>query len=557
MCLHLTHTLSLFLAALPVVLYFRAAKSRLLFPLHPSLLPSCLLPHSFAGQIPPRIRNNRPALRERKQNFLLPPPSPSNIPQVLRRRKPKSLLLVSAKPHLRGSLRCFVCITRKRRRRRRPPSERTAMHAERLAIRHPVPVAEPDPATIVNIVYVTASATFTGPIGGYTTQTIAGIPLQQTRYTLPETATLDDDVPTTSRAIYATKAPPSRSISSALERIRSSTAQIQSEPTSALTEEETYSPYRSSTGDGFGLASHTPGALSTSAGPVVSSGAAAISPTSSASLAQESASKSVPGGMSAGEKTGLAIGILGIIGLLAGLLLFCYRRRRRVTHRRIDDEKTYVSAPPPYRQSSSTNLRTVGSGSTAPRLSLRPVTAFYPDLVKPGTGTNSLTLAPTNMSSQMTPAVQVTPSSVSAWERKVAEKRANELANPFSNRAAINSQPSLTGLYQESNHNPSGVIPLAAASFDGAGKVSTKRPVSPADTEISELPTSANSPPRTAGRIAPAAGTFHHEGMTNNIHRVQLDFKPSMDDELDLCAGQLVRMLHEYDDGWVSSTALR
>ncbi|KAF2862207.1 hypothetical protein K470DRAFT_263062 [Piedraia hortae CBS 480.64] len=36
----------------------------------------------------------------------------------------------------------------------------------------------------------------------------------------------------------------------------------------------------------------------------------------------------------------------------------------------------------------------------------------------------------------------------------------------------------------------------------------------------------------------------------NNVHRVQLDFKPSMDDELELTSGQLVRILHEYDDGW-------
>jgi hypothetical protein len=34
---------------------------------------------------------------------------------------------------------------------------------------------------------------------------------------------------------------------------------------------------------------------------------------------------------------------------------------------------------------------------------------------------------------------------------------------------------------------------------------------------------------------------------------VQLEFKPSMEDELELKSGQLVRMLHEYDDGWVSS----
>jgi len=36
----------------------------------------------------------------------------------------------------------------------------------------------------------------------------------------------------------------------------------------------------------------------------------------------------------------------------------------------------------------------------------------------------------------------------------------------------------------------------------------------------------------------------------NNVHRVQLDFKPSMDDEMELRAGQLVRLIHEYDDGW-------
>lgn len=37
-----------------------------------------------------------------------------------------------------------------------------------------------------------------------------------------------------------------------------------------------------------------------------------------------------------------------------------------------------------------------------------------------------------------------------------------------------------------------------------------------------------------------------------NVHRVQMDFNPSMEDELALQAGQLVRLLHEYDDGWVS-----
>lgn len=36
------------------------------------------------------------------------------------------------------------------------------------------------------------------------------------------------------------------------------------------------------------------------------------------------------------------------------------------------------------------------------------------------------------------------------------------------------------------------------------------------------------------------------------VHRVQMDYSSSQADELDICIGQLVRMLHEYDDGWVS-----
>lgn len=38
----------------------------------------------------------------------------------------------------------------------------------------------------------------------------------------------------------------------------------------------------------------------------------------------------------------------------------------------------------------------------------------------------------------------------------------------------------------------------------------------------------------------------------NNVYRIQDNYKPSMDDELSLCTGQLVRLLHEYDDGWVN-----
>jgi hypothetical protein len=34
------------------------------------------------------------------------------------------------------------------------------------------------------------------------------------------------------------------------------------------------------------------------------------------------------------------------------------------------------------------------------------------------------------------------------------------------------------------------------------------------------------------------------------VHRAIMDFSPTMHDELALKEGQLVRILHEYDDGW-------
>ncbi|KAK4460889.1 hypothetical protein QBC42DRAFT_99922 [Cladorrhinum samala] len=50
---------------------------------------------------------------------------------------------------------------------------------------------------------------------------------------------------------------------------------------------------------------------------------------------------------------------------------------------------------------------------------------------------------------------------------------------------------------------------------------------------------------RGGAEIAAAGGPEQ-----STVHRVQLDFKPTLQDELSLKAGQLVRLLHEYDDGW-------
>lgn len=81
-------------------------------------------------------------------------------------------------------------------------------------------------------------------------------------------------------------------------------------------------------------------------------------------------------------------------------------------------------------------------------------------------------------------------------------------------------------------------------------KVSASPP-SPTGTEFSlqeaESGQSPTQPSAGAAAIAAAGGPAN-----SAVHRVQLDFKPTMSDELELHAGQLVRLLHEYDDGWVS-----
>lgn len=75
-------------------------------------------------------------------------------------------------------------------------------------------------------------------------------------------------------------------------------------------------------------------------------------------------------------------------------------------------------------------------------------------------------------------------------------------------------------------------------------------PPSPAGTEFSVHEVeSGQAPEPSAGAAAIAAAGGPAD---SSVHRVQLDFKPTMDDEMELRTGQVVRLLHEYDDGWVS-----
>lgn len=312
--------------------------------------------------------------------------------------------------------------------------------------------------------------------------------------------------------------------------------------------------------------------------------------------------------MSTGAKAGLALGILvGIGALLVGILLLYRRKKQQTVPPKDDNEKIdmYNAPRPPPAQfqpapmpiptivappSPASTQRTM---DTAPRLSLRPVTEFDPAFAGPAPPTPSKERA--------------LPNQPSAWERPGAagapgaENPFNDpqsgppSANPFGNNAALDatqaripdSPPNASPLHSTKPStdfaNPAAAIaaadidPVAAAaalssvppqsqSFPAPPSITVGSegvPPSPAWTE--DLPASPGPAPTGALPIAGAAAAGAAAGAIagarsngpapapNNVHRVQLDFKPSMQDELGLNAGQLVRMLHEYDDGWVSN----
>jgi hypothetical protein len=260
--------------------------------------------------------------------------------------------------------------------------------------------------------------------------------------------------------------------------------------------------------------------------------------------------------MTAGGKAGLAIGLLLLFGTVLALVLFFFKKRRdSLKKERLDDEKTEIFGGAGRAASTRTT-------ATAPRLSLRPVTQFLPNLgEKRQSKGNALAL---------TPSAAQQPRQ-SGWERPIGGQEAAR-NNPFGNHAEVIDATNANGPSVVENVGPGGEIVAAGAAGAVAGAAvglargASKRgpnpldftkngpfrgPPSPAGTEFSMSSEAPGTPIQTSSAAAIAAAG----GPPNStVHRVQLDFKPSMDDELELQAGQLVRLLHEYDDGWVCCT---
>jgi hypothetical protein len=255
-------------------------------------------------------------------------------------------------------------------------------------------------------------------------------------------------------------------------------------------------------------------------------------------------------------------------------------------------------SPEPFEPDTSS----VRANAQAPRVSLRPVTQFLPNWngienQKRSSKGAALALAvpaSTSPSTSNGPLSPRTPGG-SAWERPSTAQSVDP-ANPFGTQAervpspvqeetasahraspsplseksaiAVSAPVSPQSLFD----NPVYASGVAVAAAAGAGAATVARktsirkdgppqldltipnapmaaiPGSPAGTDYSNTSAAGGgpeSPSAGAAAIAAAGGPA-----TSAVHRVQLDFKPTMDDELELNAGDLVRLLHEYDDGW-------
>ncbi|GAB7352272.1 hypothetical protein MBLNU459_g2732t1 [Dothideomycetes sp. NU459] len=403
----------------------------------------------------------------------------------------------------------------------------------------------PDVATIVSVVYVTAAATFTGPTAGFVTlgadSTTSAVAAAATQTTTQDEETTTHTSATAVKATSVSSAQTTKSstasTSSASVKSASSTVSATS-PTRILTTSS--SVVISSTTLATSSASHT-GAHSSSK---VLSGTA-LAEASSTSSASASATAAPSAGLSSGAKGGIAFAILLLLGLVGGLVFFCVRRKKEQQKnqrglQRLEDEKSAIHRRRSLTPPAAPNIQSLQSrsASPAPRLSVRPTSQFSPNLagdVEKGAGVVAAGAAVGQKNS--------------AWESRPSTNAGTDPANPFGIHAqTVNAQSTDKLAAGASTTTLKPFIELPGSPVPSPLK---SNPTSPAHERSNPMASPSKAEFGTAAAVPVVAAVGPRlSPPANNVHRVQLDFKPSMDDELELRAGDIVRMLHEYDDGW-------
>lgn len=288
------------------------------------------------------------------------------------------------------------------------------------------------------------------------------------------------------------------------------------------------------------------------------------SATNSAASASHTSLNTKSEGMSSGAKAGVAIGVILGVGVIAALIFFFIRKKKRsqaMKEEEVENEKAAFSLPPPP------PVAKPSTPSTAPQLNVRPITQFAPDLsgnggFNPATAAGAAAAAGVGAGTAAAASRNLTGNSPPPTPPKSAagSNPFNDPVNPFSN----NTTP-------VAEHAPGGMPGSAsAATAAGAAAMGAVGGAAMASHERAHSPPGSSPSPVSVDGESVTSATFAADGAAgmsavagaaagtspNNVHRVQMDFNPSMEDELGLRTGSLVRMLHEYDDGWVSDSKL-
>lgn len=109
---------------------------------------------------------------------------------------------------------------------------------------------------------------------------------------------------------------------------------------------------------------------------------------------------------------------------------------------------------------------------------------------------------------------------------------------PFSDAARTDGGAQGTAQLVQSDNTP---MPLSGVIEEGGGPLSPKS---------AGFPGSPGGPVIVGVATGAAIGAAAQSDLP--LYRVHLDFSPSMPDELRVRAGEIVRLLKEFDDGWVS-----
>ncbi|RDA87780.1 hypothetical protein CP532_2487 [Ophiocordyceps camponoti-leonardi (nom. inval.)] len=414
---------------------------------------------------------------------------------------------------------------------------------------------EAEMRTVIETIYKTLDPTFSGPIGGYVTlsedarppPSAAPSPASDRKLaridgkssdvvvaTRPSPTTeTPSTVESTSSSVEAAVATPTSEDGSLLSSSSSSSSEMAESPSSALLSPSS-SPAMSPTPTPSSIPSPTPTATSHAA--------ADLSRGKKGS--DHGGGGGDKGGSPVGTKVGIAFGVISGIVALGLIAFFLLKRRRKQAAKgyKLEDEKPrkgFGAISNPFESSSSRD------NPGAPRISLRPVTQFLPNW-------NGLEKRSSRGPMAAAAAASAAPSAPlgSSWDRSISnpfDSIPSTIAEEQSVRSFSTSSGSIggtsnpfaggpdAGSHHQHHHQPTG--PSGPSGSVDLSRKWGPGPSSPTGTDYSLTSVSSE--------IAAAGGP-----PVSSVHRVQLDFKPTLDDEMELRIGELIRVLHEYDDGW-------